>query len=105
MFKTIMPLNAIIAMRFFGLFLVLPVISLYAMNMPGATNTWIGIVIGGYAITQMIFQVPFGIMSDNLGRKGTIIIGLILFGIGSFIAGYAQDMLMLLLGRFLQGVV
>ncbi len=103
MFKTIMPLNAIIAMRFFGLFLVLPVISLYAMNMPGATNTWIGIVIGGYAITQMIFQVPFGIMSDNLGRKGTIIIGLILFGIGSFIAGYAQDMLMLLLGRFLQG--
>jgi len=103
MFKTIMPLNFIIAARFFGLFLVLPVISVYAMNMPGATNTLVGIVIGGYAITQMIFQVPFGIMSDKLGRKGTIIVGLLLFGIGSLIAGYANDLLALLLGRFLQG--
>ncbi|HIP12296.1 MAG TPA: MFS transporter [Arcobacter sp.] len=103
MFKTIMPLNAIIAARFFGLFLVLPVISIYAMNMPGATNTLVGIVIGGYAITQMIFQVPFGIMSDKMGRKGTIILGLLLFGIGSIIAAVADDLLMLLLGRFLQG--
>ncbi len=103
MFKTIMPLNFIIASRFFGLFLVLPVISLYAMNMPGATNTLVGIVIGGYAITQMIFQVPFGIMSDKLGRKGTIIVGLLLFGIGSLLAGFANDLLTLLLGRFLQG--
>jgi len=103
MFKTIMPLNAIIAARFFGLFLVLPVISIYAMNMPGATNTLVGVVIGGYAITQMIFQVPFGIMSDKMGRKGTIIVGLLLFGIGSIVAAIADDLLMLLLGRFLQG--
>ena len=103
MFKRIMPLNAIIALRFFGLFLVLPVISIHAMNMPGANHTLVGIVIGGYAITQMIFQVPFGIMSDKLGRKGTIIIGLLLFGIGSMIAAVSTDILTLLLGRFLQG--
>ena len=103
MFKNIMPLNAIIALRFFGLFLVLPIISIHAMNMPGATHTMVGIVIGGYAITQMIFQVPFGIMSDKLGRKGTIIVGLLLFGIGSIIAALADNLLMLLLGRFLQG--
>lgn len=62
-----------------------------------------GIVIGGYAITQMIFQVPFGIMSDKLGRKGTIIVGLLLFAIGSIICAISTDMLTLLLGRFLQG--
>ena len=103
MFKTIMPLSLIIAFRFLGLFIVLPLISIYALSLPGATPTLVGIVIGGYAITQMIFQVPFGIMSDKLGRKGTIILGLLLFAIGSIVCAISDDMLMLLLGRFLQG--
>merc|ERR1711879_532270 len=66
-------------------------------------GTLVGIVVGGYALTQMIFQIPFGIMSDKLGRKGTIITGLLLFAIGSIICALADDILMLLLGRFLQG--
>jgi MFS family permease len=103
MFKTIMPLSLIIAFRFLGLFIVLPLISVYALNLPGATPALVGIVIGGYAITQMIFQVPFGIMSDKLGRKGTIIVGLLLFAIGSIVCALSNDMLTLLLGRFLQG--
>lgn len=103
MFKTIMPLSLIISFRFLGLFIVLPLISIYALSLPGATPTLVGIVIGGYAITQMIFQVPFGIMSDKLGRKGTIIVGLLLFAIGSLICAVSNDLLTLLLGRFLQG--
>ena len=103
MLKSIMPLSAIIALRFFGLFIVLPVISIYAMNLHGATTTLVGIVVGGYALTQMIFQVPFGVMSDKLGRKGTIIVGLILFAIGSVLCAIANDILTLMLGRFLQG--
>jgi predicted MFS family arabinose efflux permease len=98
-----MPLNAIIAMRFLGLFIVLPVLSIYALNMPGATTTTVGIIIGGYAITQMIFQVPFGILSDKFGRKETLIIGLIIFAIGSVVSAMATDIITLLLGRFLQG--
>jgi len=103
MFKTIMPLSLIISFRFLGLFIVLPVISVYALSLPGSTPTLVGIVIGGYAITQMIFQVPFGAMSDILGRKGTIITGLLLFAIGSIICAISNDILGLLLGRFLQG--
>lgn len=103
MFKTIMPLSLIISFRFLGLFIVLPLISVYALSLPGATTTLVGIVIGGYAITQMIFQVPFGIISDKLGRKETIIMGLLLFAIGSIFCAIATDMLTLLLGRFLQG--
>jgi MFS family permease len=103
MLKTIMPLNIIIAMRFLGLFIVLPVISVYALSLPGATPTTVGIVIGGYAITQMIFQVPFGIISDKIGRKSTIVMGLIIFAIGSLIAAQADNMITLLFGRFLQG--
>jgi MFS family permease len=103
MIKSIMPLSVIISLRFFGLFIVLPVISVYAMNLQGATTTIVGIIVGGYALTQMIFQVPFGIMSDKLGRKGTIIVGLILFGLGSIICSVSNDILTLLLGRLMQG--
>lgn len=103
MFKTVLPLSSIIAMRFFGLFLVLPIISVYALSLEGATTALVGVVIGGYALTQMIFQVPFGIMSDKLGRKGTIILGLVLFAIGSIVCALATDIATLLLGRLLQG--
>ena len=103
MFKTILPLSSIIALRFLGLFLVLPVISVYAMNLEGSSTTLIGIVIGGYALTQMIFQVPFGVMSDKLGRKGTIVLGLVLFAIGSLICALSTDIYTLLVGRLLQG--
>ena len=103
MIKSVLPLSLIIALRFFGLFLVLPVISVYAMNLEGATPTLVGVVIGGYALTQMIFQVPIGVISDKLGRKGTIVIGLILFAIGSLICAVSTDIYTLLFGRLLQG--
>jgi MFS family permease len=103
MFKQVLPLSLIISMRFFGLFIVLPVISVYTLSFAGATPQIVGIVVGGYAITQMIFQVPFGAMSDLFGRKGTIITGLLLFAIGSLLCAIATDLLTLLLGRFLQG--
>ncbi|UTJ07193.1 MFS transporter [Arcobacter roscoffensis] len=103
MIKSVLPLSLIIALRFLGLFLVLPVISVYAINLEGATTTLVGIVVGGYALTQMLFQVPFGIISDKLGRKGTIIMGLILFAIGSVVCAISTDIYTLMLGRFLQG--
>jgi len=103
MFKKIMPLNAIISLRMFGLFIVLPVLSIYALDMPNSNHTMVGIIIGGYAITQMLFQVPFGTVSDKIGRKKTIIFGLIIFAIGSFVAGIATDVYTLLAGRLLQG--
>ena len=103
MFKKIMPLNAIISLRMFGLFIVLPVLSVYALDMEGSSHTMVGIIIGGYAITQMLFQVPFGKISDKIGRKKTIVFGLIVFAIGSLIAAMATNIYMLLIGRLLQG--
>ncbi len=103
MIKSVMPLSFIIALRFFGLFIVLPVISVYALSLDAANATLVGIVVGGYALTQVVFQVPFGVMSDKLGRKGTIITGLLLFAIGSLICAIATDIYTLMLGRLLQG--
>ena len=103
MFKKVLPLSAILSLRFLGLFLVLPVISIYALSLEGSTPLLVGVVVGGYALTQAIFQVPFGTMSDKIGRKPTLLVGLIIFLIGSLISAYATDIYMLMLGRFLQG--
>ncbi len=103
MFKKVFPLSAILSLRFLGLFLVLPMISIYALSLDGATPLLVGVVVGGYALTQAIFQVPFGSMSDKIGRKPTILIGLVIFFIGSVVCAYSTDIYTLMLGRFLQG--
>ena len=102
-FKTVLPLSTILSLRFFGLFLVLPVLSAYALNLPGATPLLIGVIVGGYALTQAIFQVPFGIMSDKIGRKPTLLLGLVIFLVGSIICAVSTDIYTLMIGRFLQG--
>ncbi|MCF6206756.1 MAG: MFS transporter [Sulfurovum sp.] len=103
MIKQIMPLSLIVALRFFGLFIVLPVLSIYALDMKGATPFLAGLVVGGYALTQAAFQIPFGLMSDKIGRKKTLLIGLLIFIAGSIIAAMSDNIYMLLIGRFLQG--
>ncbi len=103
MLKTIMPITAIIGLRFMGLFIVLPVLSVYALGLKGSNEFLVGITIGGYALTQMLLQVPFGMLSDKIGRKITITIGLIIFIIGSIICGLSTDIYTLMFGRFVQG--
>ena len=99
MFRSVLPLSFIIATRFFGLFIVLPVLSLYALNLKGASENLIGLVIGIYAIMQMIFQVPFGALSDRIGRKNALCLGLIVFIIGSFICAFSNDIFTMIIGR------
>ncbi len=103
MIKRVMPLSLILAFRFFGLFIVLSVLSQYAKDLEGSTAFLAGVALGGYALTQAVFQVPFGVMSDKFGRKTALLIGLLIFAAGSVIAAEATDIYMLLLGRFLQG--
>ncbi len=98
-----MPLSLIVGLRFFGLFIVLPVLSIYALDMPGATPFLAGLVVGGYALTQAAFQVPFGMLSDKFGRRHILFFGLVIFIIGSVIAALSDNIYMLLIGRFLQG--
>lgn len=103
MLKTVLPLSFIVGTRFFGLFIVLPVLSLYALKLQGANEFLVGLLIGVYALMQMALQVPFGIISDKIGRKKTMLIGLIVFIIGSLICSYANDIYTMIFGRLLQG--
>ncbi|MCC7135224.1 MAG: MFS transporter [Nitrosomonas sp.] len=97
-------LAGVYALRMLGLFIILPVFSFYAEDMPGGTSfTLIGIALGAYGLTQAVLQIPFGWLSDRIGRKPVIYFGLILFALGSFVAASAADIYWVIFGRILQG--
>ncbi|MDR1976809.1 MAG: MFS transporter, partial [Campylobacteraceae bacterium] len=104
MFKTILPISIVIALRFFGLFIVLPVLSVYAMELGGANEIIVGATVGVYAISQIIMQVPFGALSDKIGRKEVLFLGTVIFIAGSLLCFYASDIHWLLVGRLIQGM-
>ena len=101
--KATWSLASIYALRMLGLFLIMPVLSLFAEQLEGSTPSLIGMAIGVYGITQALLQIPFGLMSDRYGRKKIIIIGLILFFIGSIVAAVSTSIYGVLLGRAIQG--
>jgi MFS family permease len=96
-------LSAIFALRMLGLFMIVPVFSLYAHQLHGATPLLIGVAMGCYGLTQAFLQIPFGVWSDHQGRKPIIALGLILFAFGSFVAALSHSIWGVIIGRSLQG--
>lgn len=101
--KTVFPIAAIFSFRMLGLFLLIPVFTIYAVNLQGATPTLIGIALGGYGLTQGLLQIPFGMLSDKYGRKPIITIGLLLFAGGSLIGAFTDSIYGMIIARTLQG--
>jgi MFS family permease len=97
-------LAAVFAMRLLGLFMIYPIFVAYARHLRGATPETIGLALGAYGLTQGLLQIPFGLLSDRIGRKLVIAGGLLLFGIGSTVAALAGSIEGVLLGRILQGM-
>ena len=97
-------LASIFGLRMLGMFVILPVFAIYAEHLKGGDNlTLVGVALGAYGLTQAILQIPFGWMSDRFGRKPVIYIGLAIFAVGSFVAAFADDIYIVILGRVLQG--
>jgi len=95
---------ALISMcRMFGLFALLPVLSIYTAGLDGATPLLIGLAVGGYGLTQAMLQIPFGAVSDRLGRVPVILFGLALFAAGSLVAAASTTIYGVIGGRLLQG--
>ena len=97
-------LAAIFALRMLGLFMIMPVFSVYAKTVPGGDNAaLVGLAIGIYGLTQSLLYIPYGWASDLLGRKPVIIAGLVLFALGSVVAALAHDLEWIIIGRAIQG--
>jgi MFS family permease len=101
--RTVASLALLYCFRMLGLFMVLPLLALYAADLPGATPTLIGLAMGMYGLANALLQIPFGWLSDKVGRKPVIITGLVLFALGSVVAGMADSVIGIIVGRTLQG--
>ncbi len=96
-------LALIYAFRMLGLFMIMPVFALYQDRLPGATPFLMGVALGIYGLTQSVLQIPFGMLSDRIGRKPVIFGGLVIFALGSLVAAYADSIHGIIAGRALQG--
>jgi MFS family permease len=94
---------SIYALRMLGLFMILPVFALYAPELKGATPALTGLAIGIYGLTQAFLQIPYGLLSDRIGRKPLIVFGLLVFAGGSVLAATADSIHAVIAGRALQG--
>lgn len=101
--RSVLSISIVMALRMLGLFMVLPLFSLYASQLPGATPSLIGLSMGIYGLTQAVLQIPFGALSDTLGRKKIIAMGLLIFIAGSIVAALSHTIWGLFIGRALQG--
>jgi MFS family permease len=102
-FRAAGSLAAVFSVRLLGLFMIYPVFAAYAAGLDGATPYLIGEALGIYGLTQGLLQIPFGLLSDKVGRKTMIVIGLIVFAIGSAIAAMSTSIGGVIIGRAVQG--
>lgn len=96
-------MSTISVSRMFGLFMVLPVLALWADDFANATPLLVGIAVGGYGVTQALLQIPYGAVSDRIGRPPVIVFGLVVFLVGSVLAATATGIWGVIIGRLLQG--
>jgi len=103
--RATLSLSSLFALRMLGLFIILPVFAVHARNhlSGGESQALVGVALGAYGLTQGMLQIPYGIASDRYGRKRTIVIGLALFALGSFIAAAASHIWLIIIGRVIQG--
>lgn len=101
--KALFGLATLYAFRMMGLFMVLPVMMTYGEVLRGSTAGLLGLALGAYGITQSVFQIPLGWLSDRIGRKPVIAGGLIVFALGSVLAALSDSMFWVIMGRILQG--
>ena len=96
-------LSMLMAIRFLGLFIVMPVLSLYALHLKGASAFSVGVALGAYALSQVFLQIPFGKLADKYNKKTILITGLTILALGSLVCAFSNDIYTLIFGRLLQG--
>ena len=102
-FRAAAALAAVFSVRLLGLFMIYPVFAAYAGTLAGANPYLIGEALGIYGLSQGLLQIPFGLLSDRVGRKVMIVLGLVLFGAGSAVAAISATIGGVIIGRALQG--
>ncbi len=86
-----------------GFSVVAPIFPHYALSL-GASYTMLGFIVSIYGAVQLLTQVPIGRLSDRIGRKKILLLGLATFTFMPLLYIYASSAYLLLLIRALGGV-
>ncbi len=97
------PLYFSVFVAVLGFSLVAPIFPLYVIDM-GASYTMLGIIVSVYGAVQLVTQIPIGRLSDRIGRKGLILLGLVTFTIMPPLYIHAASVYMLIPIRMLGGI-
>ncbi|MBC3798402.1 MFS transporter [Acetobacterium tundrae] len=92
-----------LAFRQMSMTIVMPFISTYCKSLIGYTSVLAGLAVGIFGLTQAIFQIPFGMLSDRYGNKRMMLIGLTLVVVGLVLAYLTNNIGLLIFARALQG--
>lgn len=101
--RAIAGIGGIFALRMIGLFMIVPVFSVYGHDYTHATPFLIGLAVGIYGLGQAIFQIPMSMAADKFPRKPMILFGLLLFAAGGVVAATADSIYQVIIGRALAG--
>jgi len=80
-----------------------PVLPLFALYL-GAGPEAIGLAVGISTVTGIFFKLPAGALSDVIGRKRTMLIGLVVFAVMPFSYLLVKDYYLLVFIRFIHGL-
>ena len=97
-------LFAILVVVMLGFGIIIPVLPLYARSM-GATSVHLGFLMATFSVFQFIFAPIWGSLSDRIGRKPVLMIGLVGYMLSHLFNGAAQNVWMLFLARMLGGML
>jgi MFS family permease len=101
--KLIAGISFLMGLRMMGTSLIIPVFSIFAINLAGASDILAGIAVGVFGFSQVLFQLPMGGLSDRWGRKQVVIMGLGVFAAGTLVSGLASNIYVLIISRFIAG--
>ncbi len=107
--KIVAALAGAVGMRMLGLFLVLPVFTLYGLEFT-SSRFLVGFAFGCYGLAMAMTEFPLGRLSDRIGRRKVLILGMAVFSVGSFLcaipAWFPGPLRIgeLVVGRLVQGI-
>ena len=97
-------LFAVLFLVMVGFGIIIPVLPFYAENI-GASPTELGFLMAVYSLMQLLFAPIWGRISDRIGRKPVIIIGILGLSLSFYLMGISTSLWMLFVARIIGGIL